>query len=256
MNYSKALDIARSLAGSSTKEANLLREACQTLGRIPTFVIMRYGDPRKWKELPEFIDARTAKRKYTKYNYRRPVRLQNIDTGQISRAGSIIKFCDKYLGGKNKEDRFHVTPVLNGDRPSFKRWFLPETLARKVELRDIYGNVSIISFRDGVKKHGIPPSTLISLLNGRKRAMLSNRVMLAETPVDSKIKPRNYKITRIQIEKGNKTVTGKSVYEVARKAGIKNVNGVYSTGYGFRDNVNGFRVADVTIEQRRVLADV
>lgn len=264
MTYSEALDIARKLANSTTKAAERLRAKCAESGRQPTFVIMRYGDPRGWVgRLPKKLDARTRElpakpvgtrvSKDWRWTVRhRPVTLQHAETGQIVNCPSIVAFCAEHVPNASTSDRYHVTPVLDGDRPSFKGWYLPETLAQVVKLRDIYGNVTSHTVRELLTTHGLPSTTVFHLLSGRKRSV--NNLMLAETPVGTDLRPKQTKITEVTLIKGRRVVKGSSLPDAARKAGLATA-GLYSAAYGFKESVSGFKVAEVKTERKRIISN-
>lgn len=249
MTYSNALDIARALANANTKAAKLLRAMTKKTGRVPTFIIMRYGDPRKWRDLPRIRDHRELRYR-SKYTKTRLCHLVNLDGREI-RADSIADFCDK--AGLPKVNRFHITPILNGERMSLKGWYLPETLARKVELRDIYGNVTTEVVRDLITTNRMKSATIRRLLEGANKSALDSRVMLADTPVNAPIAPRALRITKVKLIDGKRVYTGQSIPEVARKAGITNLPALYSIAYGFRDHFKGMMIKEIEVERKSVL---
>lgn len=284
MTYSIALDIARRLADADTVPAKLLREKCRLTGRQPTFIIMRYGDPRTWRVAPKTRDGRLTRanhvnrskvrairRKSLKSASRirdtrrpkdwrhtvntRPVRLQHLETGRVITAKSIAAFVRRHLPETWEEARYHITPVLDGQRSSHKGWFLPETLAHRVSLRDVYGNTTSLTIREAFKKHGLSARGLVCLLSGKTRATFGGRLILAENATKAFVQPKATKVTRVQLTDGRRTVTAPSLNQAALKAGIS-VPGVYQAAYGLRAEIDGFRIADVTVEQKRVLADV
>lgn len=248
MTYNESLDIARILGKATTKAAKMLRAMTKQTGRTATFLIMRYGDPRKWRRIPQAQDRRNFRYR-SKYTTKRPCRLTHIDGRTIS-ASSIADFCDKV--GLSTVDRLHVSPVLDGQRMSFKGWYLPETLMRKVSLRDIYGNVMTHTIRALIQEDKIKPSSIRRLLAGDTKSVRNHRVMLADTPIKAKIAPNSLRITKVKLKDGNRIYTGTSIPEVARKAGIGNLPALYSIAYGFRDDYHGTTFKEIEVERRRV----
>jgi hypothetical protein len=249
MTYNQALDISRSLR-PGTRAAKLLDMMCEQTGRARTFIIMRYGDPHNWRNLPKPKDSREYRYR-SKYTRLRPCHLVHIE-GRSIRAKSIAEFCDK-AGLKETHNRLHVSPVLNGERTSFKGWYRPEFLARKVELRDVYGNVTTHAVRDLIRNNRMKVTTIRRLLDGSKKSGLDSRIMLADTPVNAIMSPRPVRITKVKLTDGRKVYTGTSIPDAARKAGITNLAGLYSIAYGFRDDLNGMTIKDIELERRQVL---
>ncbi len=189
---------------------------------------------------------------------KRPCTLQNVHSGRIIKADSIVEFCKE--AGLKFPAQYHVTPVLDGARPSFKGWFLPETLARKVDLKDVYDNeYKDVSVHDWLRRKSHAPalgkSSIFHLITGKKRAIGGGKIMLASTPNDSPIRPKAYKIRSFVITNGKKTIHGTSILNAAKKAGL-NPSDVYSLAYGFRDQVNGYEVQKLTTEDKVVLTNV
>ena len=61
MTYPQAQDLARQLATLETEPAKMLKTMCAQTGCQPTFIIMRYGDPHTWGEIPTKMDGRASK---------------------------------------------------------------------------------------------------------------------------------------------------------------------------------------------------
>lgn len=269
MTYPEALDIARSLTTANTNAARLLRKQCRLSKRQPTFVIMRYGDPRQWRGLPKASDPRSRKRTikapakvwgqrptkdWRKIVNGRAVRLQHIDSATPVEYATIVEFCARHLPGKS--DPYHVTPVLNGERPSFKGWYLPETLVREVQMRDVYGNLVSFKVRDA-KQYGLTPRTVCSMLRGKRDGAKQGRIALADTVPARGLLPisKRPKITSVTLVKGKRVVTASSLPKVAIKAGIQtSIASVYAMAYGLRDEVRGFRLKAIKTEPRRVFS--
>lgn len=114
---------------------------------------------------------------------------------------------------------------------------------------------SPLTIREAVKKHGLSARGLVSPISGKTRATHGNNLILAENATKAFIQPKATKVTRVQLTNGRKTVTAPSLNQAALKAGIS-VSGVYQTAYGLRSEVDGFRITDITVEQKRVLAEV
>lgn len=284
MTYSQSLDIARSLASADTKAARLLRAMVKSTGRKETFIIMRYGDPREWDDLPTKRDTRT--KAHTKSVSRpskmtgvtkgtqtyikqgkvvtwtrrtkdwrsivktRAVSLEHINGRKLS-APSIVIFCERAKLKGNA--RYHITPVLDGDRPSYKGWYVPGYLSRAIEVRDVYGNLSTVTVRDLLTKHGLKQTSVSRLLSGERRAVMGDRLMLAETKVDTTLAPRAIQTTKVKLTDGKRVFTGRTIGEAARMAGVQPQQGLYATAYGFRDEYNGLSIKEIEIERKSVL---
>lgn len=273
MTYSEAQSISETLLKGDTQPARLLKRACATLDKTPTFIIMRYGDPRKWDELPKKVDKRldytyrksvirkATRSKSTKTTnlvkeWKRPVSvrpcaLEHLN-GRIIRASSIAEFCRK-ANLRNPSDKFHVTPVLDGDRPSFKGWHLIGVLSRKLEVKDVYGNLTKVTVRELIGRYKVKMGSVMSLLDGRKKSILNNRVMLASTEIHSPLTPKNYQTTQVKLTDGKRVYSGKTICEAARNAGMTAVASIYPVAYGFRDSFRGLTVKSVEVEKKRVL---
>ncbi len=61
MTYPQAQEISLELATSNSHASAMLRSMCEQTGRVRTFIIMRYGDPRQWKGIPFRRDGRAAR---------------------------------------------------------------------------------------------------------------------------------------------------------------------------------------------------
>jgi len=195
--------------------------------------------------------------KRDKFEKRRCV-LQNVHSGRIIKADSIVEFCKE--AGLKFPAQYHVTPVLDGARPSFKGWFLPETLAQTVDLKDVYGNeYKGVSVHDWLRRKSHAPalgkSSILALVRGQKKFIGTGKIALASTPIDSIIAPKAYRIKDFAITDGEKTFRGKSIYDVARQAKLS-APYVYSLAYGYREDVNGFKVKKLTAEDKVVLTNV
>ncbi len=318
MTYSNAQDISRALANDKTQAAKWLRAMCKSTGRLSTFIIMRYGDPRQWSSLPTLKDNRMRSKRKPRTDktalkiaeevfaangqaavaLRRRVRfhtkkgtsakwaltyvikkagdprewrevtknlrskkarrelsvarecvLEHID-GRVIKANSIVHFCER---AGIPDSKYHISPILDGKRVTHKGWYLPETLARKIELRDIYDNVSTHTVRELLVEHKLGKNTVGALLDGRKKTVMNSRLALADTPIDAKVRPNPIKTTRVTLTKGNRTFTGKTICEAARAAGVTSLPNIYKAAYGFREEAQGVRVKSVEVERRSVL---
>lgn len=265
MTYKRARSILGAIRqkhyrGSRIKK--LFDAKCRESGRSGTFIVMRFGDPRKWKEMPKGkvksimrgkMRFHSRKTYMSLHRRERLCVLENIDTGKIVTTHSISDFCrESGLAKLNPNARYHITPILDGDRPSYKGWFLPETLKKVIKLRDLYDNVYEMTVKEWIQKHGTAGSAL-KLLTGTKKFISNNRLTLASSPIDRFLQPRTHKITGVTLVKGNRIVRGKSMCEVAEKLGVAPVT-VYEAGYGFRDNVEGFKIDGIEQERKKVLS--
>ncbi len=261
MTYPQACTIARDLSTLDTNAAHMLREMCEQTKRSVTFIIMRYGDPRSWRRIPQVRDARTLRtgrtglrvgtRAWTKKMGRVTV-LEHAETGRVVKAPTILAFCEK--AGLVGCSGVHITPILNGDRPSYKGWYRPDFLDQAFNLKDVYGNEVNTTVRDYIRKVGRKGAGQANrLLTGRKRTMMDCQVMLADTPVKQFIQPRSVKITNVELTDGKRVFRGANLSEVARQAGVNSSN-LYHLAYGFREQAYGLRVKSITTEKRQALS--
>ena len=273
MTYPQAQDLARQLSNLDTPPAKMLKTLCAQTGRLPTFIIMRYGDPTTWNRVPATYDKRRAKRERPKslgaaekiveevfeangqaavalrrrarslrktqgikwsrpefivlkfgdprlwaevtknlmskkarreLSLARPCVLEHVKSGRVVEADSIVRFCQK--AGIPKS-RYHITPILDGTRPTHKGWYLPAFLDRTLHLRDIYLNEYSMSVRQWIKS-GHSGGQAYRLLNGSKRTEMCSRLMLAETPVDAKMVPRLERTVEVKLTDGKRVFKG------------------------------------------------
>lgn len=182
---------------------------------------------------------------------RRPCVLQNVISGRIVKAPSITEFCRKARLYKNA--KYHITPVLAGQRPSYKGWFLPKTLDRRLNLRDVYGNVyKDISIRQWIKKHGMTAVSAIKLLDGRIERTSLGRLTLASVKETGFLKPRATQIVGVTLRKGRWTVKANSLPQAAARLCYA-PTAFYPLLYGTKDQVNGYSLTNVKLKRRQVL---
>lgn len=268
MTTQQAINLAATITQRHPKVDRLLRAKCRETGRARSFIIMRFGDPREWGDtIPKgrLKPLKVGKQRFrTRATYRawaktsgrkgeglRRCVLQHITSGRIIRASSIVAFCRKARLTGNA--RFHITPILDGQRLSYKDWFLPSTLATKLNLRDVYGNVyKGVTIREWVKKHGLSAHMATKLLRGDKTRAASGRLALASTEDTGFIKPRSTIVTGVTLRKGGHIIKADSLPSAAARLGLY-PSSLYPLAYGVTDTVAGYKLTHVKTEQRMVL---
>lgn len=178
----------------------------------------------------------------------RPCALENIHSGRIIRASSLIGFCRKARLWGNS--RFHITQVLNGARPSIRGWYPVGTLRRKIELADIYGNLYRLPLKTLIKRYGMHPSSITGLLDGRKRVFRNLTAM--DRPIDGYLKPRGFRVTGVTVTNGRRTIRAKNLTEAARRAGVC-FTAFHPLAYGLKEEVSGYRLVRFDTAKRRAL---
>ncbi len=188
----------------------------------------------------------------------RPCVLENLYSGRVISADSIVAFCrEAGLGGNA---RYHISAVLDDKRHQFHNWYKPEILGTELDLKDVYGNVyPKVSLRDWLKrrnhKNRLGTTAIMALVRGTKKFIGGGKLTLASTPIDAIIAPKAYRIKDFAISNGEHTIKGTSIYNVAQQAGL-NPPDVYSLAYGFRDEVKGYKVKRLIAEDKVVLTNV
>lgn len=216
------------------------------LSSLP-YIVFKEGDPRHWPEVVKGLHSKKARRELA---LARSCTLEHSKTGKVIKADSIVQFCEQAKLDGNA--RYHITPVLNGDRTTYKGWCLPDFLNQSLNLKDIYGNQYEMTVRDWVRKHGSPGSAH-RLLAGRKKSISNSKLMLASTLVDSPLSPRSQHTIEVKLTDGKRTYSGRSIHEAAQAAGLKQPGSLYQCAYGFRDEARGLRVKSIKMERKRVL---
>lgn len=283
MTYSNAFNIASKLSNANTPAAVLLRIKMKETGRRATFLIMRYGDPRQWRRAPKPVDERvqrsqlTAKR-MTKIAVKKPIKmdfvrkgkrlrftrktkdwrrivktrpcvLEHAMTGRVVKAPSIVAFCAK---ARLKHSKYHITPILDGERVTHKGWYRPDFLDGKLALKDIYGNAYQMTVREWIRR-GQSGVQAYRLLSGKTRSEVGSRIMLASTEVTSPLRPRDCHTVQVKLTDGKRVFTGTSIHGAAQAAGHSQAGALYQVAYGFRDEARGLRVKSVKMAKKRVL---
>lgn len=178
----------------------------------------------------------------------RPCALENIHSGRIIRAPSLIEFCRKARLWGNS--RFHITQVLNGARPSIRGWYPLGFLGRQVKLADIWGNEYRLSLKTLIKRHGMYPSSVTGLLDGRKRVF--RNLTAVDRPIDGYLKPRDYRVTGVTVTNGWRTIRAANLTQAARRAGIC-FTAFHPLAYGLKEEVSGYRLIRFDTAKRKAL---
>jgi hypothetical protein len=172
--------------------------------------------------------------------------LVNKQTEQIISADSISDFCKKAKLLKN--DKFHITPILNGDRPSHKHWVLPSVFYKKICLKDIYGNIYKDSIRNFIFKNGLTFQFIWKLINNKK--MVSNGLMLKNTNINH-ININSYIINNYKfLSPKNKIVKLKTI----RKS-LKDISyhSLWSLSRGKYEKIKGYKFLSADIQKKSIL---
>lgn len=245
---SEALDLIEVLEWRAPFAHQMLLHKSRSIGREPSFVLQRFGDPRKWDGIPAGIYKPLGHPVPCSRN-KRPCTLQHVGTGRKISADSITAFCEQ--AGLSNVSRYHITPVLDGKRPHHKGWFLPKTLTKQLDLRDIYGNAYRVSVQEWVTKHGYSAAAALRLLSGERQRF---KQLLTATAEDSAhLRPRGIKVTSVTLRKGARTVTAPSLPAAAVALGY-NKTALYPVAYGLRDTLDGFRLTKVRTKRLQGLS--
>jgi hypothetical protein len=233
----------------------------------PSVIIRRFGDPRNWIDYPRgttkdrrsFNPGATFRTMRAKGVVRadrtirvanRRCHLQHIETGRVINVRSIAAFCRKARLGGNA--RYHITPVLDGKRLSYKGWYLPATLRRTLDLRDSYGNVYRgVTLRDWVVKHRKSPGSARRLLSGARETV--GGVTLLSNPKATDLTRRAMTVTKVVLARGKHRVEADSVMEAAAKLGTTGASPIYDMVYGIRSHYRGYRLVRVKTRRHAAL---
>lgn len=95
----------------------------------------------------------------------RKTHLVNFNTGEEIQTNSISEFCRR--ANLNKNDKYHMTPVLDGERLTHKGWVLPSLLNNRTIICDLNGKEYSIRELLRIKKQfSLTVTSLNKLLSG------------------------------------------------------------------------------------------
>jgi hypothetical protein len=181
----------------------------------------------------------------------RACKLKNIATGKVISAKSIAAFCKKV--GLIGNERYHLTPVLDGERIHHKGWTTPEKYAelyKAREWKDIYGNYRVLSLIEIYQIFG--KETLITagkFLSGKNKSI--NGLYPSDYEINH-LPPKNYKIKSYKFNKNGKIVSGRTVRELSEKLGISN-HSIWDVIYGKREKCKGMTFNSIETEQKSIV---
>ncbi len=257
LTYPQALIIANALSTKTTKPATLLNQMIERTGRAATFVIMRYGDPANWRELPTIKRGRPAKTDMTAFGRRKvsgPFAIRHLKTGQLVTADTIRDLAVKAGLEDTLANQRGLGHVVTGRHHSLYDWYLAPVLDQTVELKDPYGNeYKPMTVRELALSRGVSPGSSLSLISGKKR-FLGNGLCLKSTTIESVLRPRNWRFSLLTAKVGRRTVKAASIPKLADKLGVSPCT-LYPLAYGFKER-SDIQLTDIQIERKSVLPEL
>lgn len=182
-------------------------------------------------------------------NTPRVCKLKNLYSGRLINASSITEFCRK-AGFVGSNSKYHITPVLDGKRMSYKGWFVPSTLDKPLALKDVFGNYYDTNIQEILRRKKLSSIAIKRLVNGRTfRGICS-----ADKDTSHIIPPRAFKVDSYVFQDHTGEIfQGNTLQEVADCAGI-HLQGAYNLVHGIQDQVKGVFLKCVKTHQRQSLS--
>lgn len=181
-----------------------------------------------------------------------PVTLQHIESGRKLSAASITAFCRK-AGFKGGTPHFHITPILKGERLSYKGWGRPDVLNQRLKLKDAYGNTYEPSVAELILNR-VGAFTIRRLQAGQQVGAIAP----ATVDTSHTVPPNPTKVTRYRFHmgegagRGNPTVVADTIKGAATRLGISPARAGYLV-HGLAGSVKGATFLGAETTQRRVL---
>lgn len=204
----------------------------------------------------EFVDGDKSNCYYKNLKWasgmpcQRQCEMINIKTGKIILAKSVFEFCK--TARLNGNDKFHIHPVLEGERLHHKNWTTKETFDKLNTLygfKDIYGNsyqYSLLELKNsGFASLGI----LLKLIEGKRNSYKG--LFLSDREVNF-IPPRDYKVNKYYFKKGNRSYCAETLKEFEELHGVSS-RSLWDLKSGRIDQCSGFVFDKVVTEKRSVL---
>lgn len=179
---------------------------------------------------------------------KRKVKLQNYKTGEIVEANSICEFCEKV--GLRGNHKFHITPVLDGERFHHFGWALPSDLDEEIILEDIHGHEyrikNLIHF---CKEHGIGIRRLKKLIGG-EITHFNGLYIKGKRPAN--IKPETRKFI-VSFEKNGNVIKTENIAATSRMIHIGKYT-LYSIAKGKQSKSRGgWKVKSIELKKKNRL---
>lgn len=181
---------------------------------------------------------------------KRFIHLCNFVTGESVSAQSVVDFCKKV--GFKKNERYHLTPILEGKEISFKNWVLPETykfLSTKLDLIDIFGNEYCLTPLEVMNKIGKKRNfsgDFGSFVRGKIKSIKGLHIKGSQTVFT---KPLD-KIQEIVLEKDGVQISAGSKAEASKKIGISR-RSLIDMSYGRKEKTKDWRIKDIKMVENR-----
>lgn len=248
LTYAEAQAIAANLAGKDTPAAQRLDALVRETGKLPTFFIMRHGDPLDW---PDKMKKLKIGRPPGKLNIVGPFTVQHLETGERVTADTVAELLVKTVGAVTKGAQTQMAFLVRGQAFSYKDWYLADVLDTQIELKDIYGNEYPPStIRELYKTRGLKPAMARRLLTGKNR-VAKGGLCLKSTVIDSPLRPRNWCFKSLKARVGSRNIRARSISELAAKTGIDGQT-IRRAAYGFGTTTD-LQLTDVQIERKSLL---
>lgn len=179
----------------------------------------------------------------------RPCKLENIYSGRIIESDSVFNFCREAKLYNNA--KYHIFPILEGERLSYKNWFLSDVLNKKLELVDVYGNKYNLTVKQLILKYKLSPVYTRRLLNGQSVYGLHPKKNFEK--LENNIIPvKNYTIKKYVFSKGKKIVSGKTMEEIGNKIG-RSIAPIWNVVHGFKESQDGYKLKEIIFEPKSIL---
>lgn len=182
-----------------------------------------------------------------------PVTLQHLETGRTVSAPSIAAFCRK-AKVKGVNARYHLTPVLQGHRLSYKGWGVPAVLNAELPLKDVFGNETTATVAQWTKTLSI---TSLNRLRAGQPAGAIAPLTHDFGPILG-LKPyrvKAYRFRKADGSRGRPEIVGETLAECAAKLGISTA-GAYTLAHGLSPRVKGATFIRAETEARRLVPEV
>ncbi len=248
ITYAQAKTIATKLTATpDIPAAQRLAAQVKQTGKMPTFFIMRYGDPKDW---PLRLPKLKAGRPRGVTDVDQPFTIQNLETGQRVTSNTIVGLLEGAAFEKTRANQIHMAMLRRGNNQSLKGWYPADVLDTSLDLKDIYGNeYQPLTIRELALTRGVKPCSARALLTGKKRFFRG--LALKSTEIESDLRPRNWRFASIRARVGSRNVRARSIKELADKVGT-DASSLYAVAYGFKD-MAGITIQDVQIERKAAL---
>lgn len=176
-----------------------------------------------------------------------PCTLVNVVSGRTISAKSITEFCHK--AGLGKLAKYHITPVMQGQRLHYRNWTMPGVADKRLDLKDVYGNRYQTTVGKLMANRTFSTQAIRRLANGE----VFQGVSRADIQTDGTISPRAVRVKQYALRtKSGLVVKGQRLKDVADQTGIS-MHSAWLLTRGFTSSVDGVTFHRVKTEQRQAL---